>query len=288
MIASILAVTPSLLVSVMLFVLVGGAVGVGLRPVLYFIAREDRKFDRVLRGQLLLDIPSRLVLVFCGMAILVAAIFGYIATASLWGGLVFFAAGLLLPSSILKYLQRRRRRKLEDQLVPAVQTLASGVRAGLNLVQSMQMVARDAPAPIRQEFAHLIREYEYGVPLDQAMLKAADRIDSGDFRLLFSALHTHRERGGDLGETLDRIAESIREIQRLEKRVHALTAQGRATARWMGAMPIAVLAIIYFLVDSSGVRSLFTDDFGKVVIAAIIALNVAGFLWIRKTVQIDI
>ena len=120
------------------------------------------------------------------------------------------------------------------------------------------------------------------------MANASQRIGSGDYRLLLAALHTHRERGGDLGETLDRIAASIREIQRLENRVKALTAQGRATARWLGAMPLVVVLILYFLVDPSGVKSLFAESLGKVIILGIIVLNVIGFLWIRKIVSVDI
>jgi tight adherence protein B len=149
------------------------------------------------------------------------------------------------------------------------------------------MIVRDAPKPIQQEFAHLLREYEYGVPLDEAMNSAGERIGSNDFRLLFAALRTHRERGGNLGETLDRIAESIREIQRLERRVETLTAQGRATARWLGAMPMAVLAISYLIVPE-GVRQLFTTATGNWILTAVVILNILGWLWIRKIMAVDI
>jgi len=119
------------------------------------------------------------------------------------------------------------------------------------------------------------------------MENSARRIGSGDFRLLFSALHTHRERGGDLGQTLDRIADSIREIQRLERRVQTLTAQGRATARWLGAMPL-VIGGIYYLIDSDAIMDLFSQTSGNVILFGVVVLNIAGFLWIKKIVSIDI
>ena len=53
-------------------------------------------------------------------------------------------------------------------------------------------------------------------------------------------------------------------------------------------MPIVVLIILYFLVDASGVMTLFVDDLGKVILLAIIVLNILGFLWIKKIVTIDI
>jgi tight adherence protein B len=277
-----------LAVSAVVFVGTTAAVRIGGRPLLEYIRRQYRKFDDVLRQEMLSSTNPTAAMIFTWLIILLIALLGYVATSSVWGAVLFFAGGLFLPNLILKIMKRRHVRKLEEQLVGAVQTLASGVRAGLNLVQAMQMVARDGPEPICDEFAHLLREYEYGVPLDEAMNNAAERIDSGDFRLLFSALHTHRERGGDLGETLDRIAESVREIQRLEKRIEALTAQGRATARWLGAMPALVLGLLALLVDPAGVRAMFTTDMGKLIIAIILALNIAGFLWIRKIVAVDI
>ncbi|HPS52372.1 MAG TPA: type II secretion system F family protein, partial [Phycisphaerae bacterium] len=192
-----------------------------------------------------------------------------------------------LPGAIIRKLQKKRLDRLETQIVEGIQTLASGVRAGLNLVQAMELIARDAPAPISQEFSHLLSEYEYGTPLDEAMLSTAKRIGSADYRLLFTALHTHRQQGGDLGDTLDRIADSIREIQRLNARVDSLTAQGRATARWLGAMPLVVMCIMYFI-PGSNVEKLFTDDIGKLILSAVFLMNLVGFLWIRKIMEIDI
>ena len=193
----------------------------------------------------------------------------------------------MLPRLVVRFLQRRRLYRLNEQLVDGIQTLSSGVRAGLNLVQAMELLAVNGVRPIREEFAHLLREYEHGVALEQAMLNAANRIGSPNYRLLFSALLTHRERGGDLGETLDRIAESIREIHRLEKRIETLTAPGRTAARWMGAMPVIILMILYAISPES-VRMLFTEDLGRGLLVMIVILNVVGFLWIRRIVSIDV
>ena len=283
-------VSPSTLLinSAVMFLATSVSVFLGWCPLRDMILRQEEQVGSVLRRSLLLDIKPRTATILTGIGIVLLASITYSLTGSLIGFFLGGGVGALLPPAVLRSLKRRRLDKLETQLVSGIQTLASGVRAGLNLVQSMELVARDAPVPLRQEFRHMLREYEYGVPLDEAMDNAASRIGSGDFRLLFAALQTHRERGGDLGDTLDRISESIREIQRLEGRVKTLTAQGRATARWLGAMPIVVLIILYFLVDSNGVMTLFVDDLGKVILLAIIVLNILGFLWIKKIVTIDI
>ncbi len=279
---------PLVLSGAVMFLAAAAAVFFGWAPLKALIRRQEQQFEVVLRGKLLLDVSPRAATIATGAGMALLATGLYLLSESALGAMIGIAAGAILPSVALRVLSRRRLGRLESQLVDGIQTLASGVRAGLNLVQAMNLVANDGPIPLNQEFRHMLREYDYGVPLEEAMDNAADRIGSGDFRLLFAALQTHRERGGDLGETLDRIAGSIREIQRLESRVQALTAEGRATAHWLGAMPVVVILILYFLVDAAGVKGLFQDSLGKVIILAIIVLNVVGFLWIRRIVSLDI
>lgn len=274
--------------STAVFVLALGAAFLGYKPVSEFVRARETMYDRVLRGQMLLEIAPRSVTLLTLVLMVVIGFLVFLASESGFFAFVGIVLAMFIPNWIVDYLRQRRLKKLEEQLVPGVQTLTAGVRAGLNLVQAMQMLARDAAAPIRQEFAHLLREYEYGVPLEEAMDAAAARINSNDYRLLFSALQTHRERGGNLGETLDRIAASIREIQRLEKRVEALTAQGRTTARWLSAFPSVVLLIMYVMFDKPGVVLLFTDNVGKLILVAVAVLNVLAYMWIKKIINIDI
>ena len=257
------------------------------RPVGRFIGRQEAHYDEVLRKSLLMDVSPRTVTVLAAGTVVLMAMVAYSIIQSGLMALLGAVAGVFLPSLILKALRTIRMQKLEDQLVDGLQTLSAGVRAGLNLIQAMELLSQTGLKPISQEFAHLLREYEYGVTLERTMLNAAERIGSTNYRLLFSALLTHRERGGDLAETLDRISDSIREINRLEKRVEALTAPGRAAARWMGAMPAVILVILRFIYPE-GVKLLFTDDIGKAILVAVVVMNVIGFLWIRKIVNIDV
>ena len=252
-----------------------------------WILKQERVYGHILRTSLLLDVRPRSATYFGLGCVVFGAAVGYLFIQSLLVMAIGAAMGAVIPMATLRLLRRRRLNKLEDQLVDGVQTLASAVRAGLNLVQAFELVAKNLATPICQEFSHLLREYEYGVPIESAMNNAAERIGLSNYRLVFSAFQTHRERGGDLGQTLDRIADSVREIQRLEKRIATLTAQGRAAARWMGVMPAVILLLLH-VIDPYGVRMLFLDDLGKVLLALIVALNVAGFLIIRQIVSIEI
>ncbi|HUU60088.1 MAG TPA: hypothetical protein VMZ50_11125, partial [Phycisphaerae bacterium] len=156
--------TVTVLTSIAVFGLMFAAAVLAYRPIGQFIRRQEYIFATVLQRRLLLDVRPRSATILAGIAVAFLAMVGYLLSGSLLGAVLGAAGGVLLPTVLLRTLVRRRLDRLEAQLVGAVQTLASGVRAGLNLVQSMQLVARDGPVPLRQEFVHLLREYEYGVP----------------------------------------------------------------------------------------------------------------------------
>lgn len=257
------------------------------RPVRGFILRREEGYGNILQGALLMDVQPRTFTLLTLGGMILLAVLAWSAVHHIVMVLLGLAVGAVLPALLLRFLKRRRLYQLEEQLVDGIQTVTSGVRAGLNLIQAMELLARNGVRPISEEFQHLLREYEHGMSFERAMANAANRMGSSNYRLLFSALLTHRERGGDLGETLDRIAESIREIHRLEKKIETLTAPGRAAARWMGAMPAVILLIMY-CIEPDAVSMLFTEDSGKLILLAIIVLNIVGFLWIRKIVAIDI
>ena len=118
------------------------------------------KFSHLLISLLLAAPPASAdttvtVMSFC-LVLLLASV-GYLITGSMFGAGAGVAMGLFLPTIFIKHLREKRLKKLNDQLVGGIQTLSSGVRAGLNLVQALELVARDSPSPIRQEFAHLVR-----------------------------------------------------------------------------------------------------------------------------------
>ena len=273
--------------SVLIFVAVFLLISFGYPAAVAFVHRQQRWYERVLVQQLLIDIHPHTAVALSGGAVLMTGLVAYLFV----GGYLWFfigaAIGAVLPYAVVRHLESKRRHQLERQLVDSITTVASGVRAGLNIVQSMEMLEQNSRAPIKQEFAQLLREYQMGLDLDQAMRNAANRIGSSHFRLLFTALEMHRRRGGDVGQSLDRIAESIREIQRLEGKLETLTASGRFQAVSLAGMPIVLMAAMY-LFTPGFLRPLTVDPIGRIIMVVIIALVVTAFFWIRKIMNVDI
>lgn len=250
-------------------------------------ANQERRLDTVLNRQLLMDINPKMAMAGIGMLVLVSGVFCYVLSQSAIGLLVGATIALLLPNLIVNHLETKRREKLNAQLVDGITSLSSGVRASLTLVQSFQLLVKNGNGPIKQEFAQLLREYELGVDLNRAMVNASNRIGSSHYRLLFAAIAAHRDRGGDVAQSLDRITDAIREIQRLEGKLQTLTAQGRNQAWMMAGMAVVVLGIGYMIAPDETERVL-SEPFGRVILLGAAALIMAGFLWIRNIMSVDI
>ncbi|MCA9052498.1 MAG: type II secretion system F family protein [Planctomycetaceae bacterium] len=213
----------------------------------------------------------------------------------MWVGLGLPVLGVLtaivlfcLPWYFLRRLAEQRREQIEDQLADAMVSLSSAVRAGLSLAQAMEILARQCPMPICQEFQQLYGEYQMGKTLETCLKEAKTRLSSENFALFAAAVEASRQSGGRLNETIERIAYSVRELQRLERKVQSETASARKSAVYMALAPIFILAMYYFAVDAEATSQLFIQVPGQLILAAAAILNVIAYLWARHILSPDI
>lgn len=213
----------------------------------------------------------------------------------LWVGMgsPLFAAcaiGLLLsvPWLILRNLATRRHEQIEDQLADAMVSLSSAIRAGLSLPQSLDVLASQCPRPIRDEFQQLHGEYQLGKTLDVCLKEARDRLKSENFALFAAAMEASRQSGGRLNDVVERIAVSVRELHRLERKILAETAQSRRSALYMSLAPAAILAMYWAFLDPASVERLFVETPGQLVLVAAALLNIVAYVWAQSILNPDL
>ena len=193
-----------------------------------------------------------------------------------------------LPWYMLRSMAEKRRLQIEDQLADAMVSLSSAIRAGLSLAQALDILSQQCPKPISQEFRQIVGEYQMGKPLERCLSEAKEHLRSENFALFAAAMEASRESGGRLNETVERIAYSVRELQRLERKMMSETAQARSSSFYMAMAPAAVLAMYYFLVDQEATTMLFTTIIGQMLLCVAIILNVIAFLWARRILSAEI
>jgi tight adherence protein B len=108
-----------------------------------------------------------------------------------------------------------------------------------------------------------------------------------DVRIFATAVLVQRESGGNLAEILDKLSRTIRDRFTIRRQLRVYTAQGRLSGYTLAALPIVVGSLIY-LIEPEYVSLLFTETIGRLLLVAALVLQVFGYLWIRKIVNIEI
>lgn len=205
-----------------------------------------------------------------------------------WFAAILFAAlGAWIPYLWLKRRRNRRMYAFEESLPEAIDLLGRAIRAGHPLSSGLKMVADETQEPIAGEFQRTFEEHRFGVPFDDAIQDLADRVDIVDVRILVTAILIQREVGGNLAEVLDNLASVIRARFTIRRQLRVYTAQGRMSGYVLAALPIIVGAIIYMLNPEYGAL-MFTHSLGRFFLGLAATMQIIGYLWIRKIINIDI
>ncbi|HZL89349.1 MAG TPA: type II secretion system F family protein [Pirellulaceae bacterium] len=192
-----------------------------------------------------------------------------------------------LPWYVIRRMALSRKAQIESQLADAMVTFSSAIKAGLSLAQAMDILAGQCPRPVSDEFRQIVGEYQMGKPLERTLTEAKERLRSDNFSLFAAALLASRKSGGRLNETVDRIAHSVLELQRLERKIMVETAQARRSAIYMAMVPVLLLGVYYF-VDPINTVLLFTTVPGQILLSIAIALVVIAYVWAQVILRPEI
>ena len=104
---------------------------------------------------------------------------------------------------------------------------------------------------------------------------------------MVTSINILRQSGGNLTETFDTIAHTVRERKKVEGRIRSLTAQGGSQGVIIVCMPF-VLAGILYMMDPELIRRLWTTWPGLIMILLMLILQTLGGAMIRKIVRIEV
>lgn len=244
-----------------------------------FAARSQWRASELLAFSVLLCIAAFIALYWIGFGILAAFL-----------ALVF----LFSPWVYVRYLKKKYYRTFEEQLADTLLLMSNGLRAGFSFLQSMEMVSRESPPPMSDEFGRVIQEVSVGVPINDALQNLADRINSMDLNLMVTAVVIQREVGGGLAEILETIAEVIRERMRIKREINVLTTQGRWSGAILACLPITLGILIHFASkvgapnEPSFIEPLLYDARGQVMLALALFNQLIGGFFIMRIVSIRV
>ncbi len=181
----------------------------------------------------------------------------------------------------------RRLAAFGEDLPDALQLVASGLASGYSLPQALDSVVRLGAGPVAVEVGRALALSRLGTPVEDALEQAADRIGSVDMKWVVMAIRVQRDVGGNLGEVLRQVAETIRERGWLRRHVKALSAEGRLSGIIIAALPVVVGGYM-FLVQPSYVRPLVTEPLGLLMLAGGTLMLMIGMFAMNKLAKVEL
>ena len=204
-------------------------------------------------------------------------IFGGTVTVAMWS----------VPKLVIQFMWARRCSLFVDQMIDGMTMMANGVKAGLSVQQSMERIQNNLSNPISQEFGLVLSQIRIGRSLSEALNDLGTRIPKQDVQMFVTSVNILQETGGNMGETFKTIVEVVRERQKVEKKIEALTAQGMAQGTIIVMVPFALL-IVFYVLDPNYIAPLFNTTLGLVAVVIMLALQVIGGYTMHKLIKIKV
>ena len=200
---------------------------------------------------------------------------------------VIFIGSWWVLKKLLENLWIKHCNRAVDQLVEALTIMCNSLKVGLSLGQAMERVIKSFPGALAKEFGLVLNKMQLGQNLEDSLEEMAKRIERPEIDMLVSTITILKETGGNLAETFFVMAETVREKQKMEKKIKALTAQGLMQAKIISALPFLLLGIFYVM-DKNYIEPLLFRPIGWICLAVVLVLVSLGWFFMKKMVEIKI
>ena len=216
-----------------------------------------------------------------GVAATVALRSNVSAPGAILGG---FGAGMLATRMIFKWETRRYANRLRAQMPDMIELLSSSVRAGLPVAEAFRSVARECSSPTREEFERVVREVALGTPAENALMAVHLRTGVAEYGIFAVTLGVQSRSGGRLAETIQLLADTIRQRLALATRAGALAAEAKLSAYILTALPFGSGGFMTFT-QPDYAHTFFHDPRGKHMLLTAAVLLTLGQLTMRKLIN---
>ncbi len=195
--------------------------------------------------------------------------------------------GLILPTAVLRFRRTRRKELFDNQLMDGLMILSSSLRGGLSMLQAIEVLVEELPAPLSEEFGLALREHKMGISLEEGLEHINKRMSSHQFNLIMTAILVSRETGGNIAKVFGRLGESMRESNKLIDKVNTLTTQVKMQGLIMSILPI-VFGVIVYMSNPEYLEQMFMHPIGKMLLGIAVLLEIIGSYLIIRLSRVEV
>ncbi len=189
-----------------------------------------------------------------------------------------------LPRWVLSFLTKSRQSKFTNEFANAIDIIVRGIKSGLPLNECLGIIARESPEPVRSEFRDVVEQQRVGVPLSECFERMISRMPLSEVKFFGIVVAIQQQAGGNLSEALENLAGVLRDRKTLAAKVQALSAEAKASAMVLGALPFCVAGMVYFSTPDY-ISLLWQKRYGQMMLLGSAIWMVMGIMVMKKMIN---
>ena len=180
-----------------------------------------------------------------------------------------------------------RKKQFTHYFADGLDVICRGIQSGLPLGECMGIISQESPDPVGEEFRLITERQKLGVTLEEALLKAYERIPTSELKFFRIVLTIQQQTGGNLAETLGNLSAVLRDRKKMADKVKAITSEARSTAMIIGALPFVIGFGLYFI-SPDHIMLLFTEPLGHMMLMGAALTMGLGIFIMHQMISFDI
>lgn len=254
--------------------------------------KDLKKKKRVSMNQMLeqagLPFKKNQFYIACLVVGLVFGLIGFVSGQQLWiTGLLTVVGGLGFPRWVVNFLRSRRQKKFVGEFSNAIDVIVRGVKSGLPVNECLKIIGREAPRPVSDEFHMLVEGLRVGLSLEQALERMYERMPLQEVSFFGIVLLIQQKTGGNLAEALGNLSSVLRGRKLMEGKIKALSAEAKASAYIIGALPFLVMGAVK-MASPDYLEPLFTTRLGNFILIGAGIWMMTGIIVMKNMIAIKV
>ncbi len=203
--------------------------------------------------------------------------------------IALFTTGPLIMGTLLTRAIEKRFKAFDADYPAMLLSLVGLLKTGMNAMGALDAAAEglDEASLVRKEIELMSARLRYGVSEDRSIGSFGDDIYHEEIELFVQALLLSRRVGGNLSDTLDRLAKQVRKRQYFRNSAKAAVGMQRGSIWFILGIMFALEAYIYVM-QPRMVTGAWEHEVGWQVWQTGIIIICLGVWWVRQVTKIRV
>jgi tight adherence protein B len=203
--------------------------------------------------------------------------------------LISLVVGPLLVNSLLNLKVDSRFKRFDADYPQFLLSLVGLLKTGMNPLQALEAAAEalEPDALVRVEVEIMLERLKLGVSEERSIGSFGEDIYHPEIELFVQALILSRRVGGNLSDTLDRLAKQVRKRQYFRNSAKAAVGLQRGSIWFILAILMALEGYLYFQWPECVIKT-WTDPKGRTVGQVGLIGILLGLWWVHQVTKIKV